>query len=233
MKLLELLYNHEKKYVEEIDRIEKNSEEVLFIEGKNDSGWICLKAPQNSFDWNITRLIGNIDDAKEALSKIPFDESVILIDEGLDLSESSNIKRNNSLYFYENSVICDSNSYDYDLNNYLNSSDIYLPKGSIKQKASSLNSRIDDLYLIMKNLICGYIKVIKSTWHYSELAIEINPEYRNQGFGTALMDIMNTQFSLKSQKFIYVVESDNIPSIKLANKFLRKSFVLDKYVYKK
>ena len=230
MKLLELLYNQEYRYIDEIDRLERYPDEVTFVENSEDSGWVCLGTNDNSFDWNIARLVGNIDIAKRAIEKIPFNDYVLLTDEDSDLSEIEFLKPNGSLLYFENSVSVSSEYNEMESNTYLNSSEVGLPKECIKPKASSLNSRIDDLYLIMKNRVCGYIKVIKNTWHYSEVAIEINAEYRNQGYGTALMELMTRQFALKGQKLSYVVEEDNIASLKLARNFLRESFKLDKYI---
>ncbi len=230
MKLLELLYNQENKYIDEIDRLEKHPDDVIFLESSLDSGFICLKAQENSSDWNIARLIGDFNKAKQSINDIPFKDYILLTEQNSDLSDIQFCKHNGSLLYFENSL---STSFEYDeteSNTYLNSSEVGLPKECIKAKASSLNSRIDDLYLIMKNRICGYIKVIKNTWHFSEVAIEINAEYRNQGYGTALMELMTRQFALKGQKLSYVVEENNIASLKLARNFLKESFKLDKYI---
>ena len=230
MKLLELLYNSENRYIDEIDRLEKNSDEVSFVDAGNGSGFVCLEATENSFDWNIARLVGDWQIAKAVIGNIPFKDYVLLVDEGSDLTNNQNFKPNGSLLYYENSVSTEPVYDEDDYKSYLNCSEMGLPKDSIRAKASALNSRIDDLYLIMKNRICGYIKVIKSTWHYAEVAIEINAEYRGQGFGTVLMELMVRQFGQKGLKMSYVVEEDNSPSVKLAENYLRQAFILDKYV---
>ena len=230
MKLLELLYNSENRYIDEIDRLEKNSDEVSFVDAGNGSGFVCLEATENSFDWNIARLVGDWQIAKAVIGNIPFKDYVLLVDEGSDLTNNQNFKPNGSLLYYENSVSTEPVYDEDDYKSYLNCSEMGLPKDSIRAKASALNSRIDDLYLIMKNRICGYIKVIKSTWHYAEVAIEINAEYRGQGFGTVLMELMVRQFGQKGLKMSYVVEEDNSPSVKLAKNYLRQAFILDKYV---
>ena len=233
MKLLELLYNNENRYIDEIDRLEKNPEEVSFIEASNSCGWVCLQASDNSFDWNIARLVGDWQIAKSVIGNIPFKEYVLLVDEGVDLSDYSDYKAEGSILYFENVVSADADYDEIEANSYLNCSEVGLPKQSIRAKASALNSRIDDLYLVMKNGICGYIKVIKSTWHFAEVAIEINAEYRGQGFGTALMELMLRKFNLKGLKMSYVVEKDNTPSVKLAENFLSRRFVLNKYLYAK
>ena len=230
MKLLELLYNSENRYIDEIDRLEKNSDEVSFVDAGNGSGFVCLEATENSFDWNIARLVGDWQIAKAVIGNIPFKDYVLLLDEGSDLTNNQNFKPNGSLLYYENSVSTEPVYDEDDYKSYLNCSEMGLPKDSIRAKASALNSRIDDLYLIMKNRICGYIKVIKSTWHYAEVAIEINAEYRGQGFGTVLMELMVRQFASKGLKMSYVVENSNVPSVKIAEKYLSQAFILDKYV---
>ena len=57
MKLLELLYDSENRYIDEIDRLEKNPDEVSFIDAGDGNGFVCLEASENSFDWNIARLV--------------------------------------------------------------------------------------------------------------------------------------------------------------------------------
>lgn len=271
MQLLEKLYDQENKFIEEIDRIEKKPDEVLFIDSGNDSGWICLKAQEDSFDWNIARLLGDWKSAKDAISEIPFEESVLLLNEETDVNDlnkgiaalslatptiegsqrpmdyglaitnnlqeiinkdfnnnaTNSIRPHGKLLFYEN-MFSLNNKEILEINDF--NDEISLPKDIIKRKASPLNSRIDDLYLFMKNSICGYCKIIKTTWHYSEIAIEIYPGYRNQGFGTALLGLMVQQFNNLGLRLSYVVEDDNIPSIKIAEKFLNKSFMLNKYL---
>ena len=230
MKLLELLYNSENRYIDEIDRLEKNPDEVCFVDAGDGSGFICLKATENSFDWNIARLVGDWQIAKSVVGNIPFNDYVLLLDEGSDLTDNQNFKFNGSLFYFENSVSSEPFYDEEDYKSYLNCSEMGLPKDSIRAKASALNSRLDDLYFIMKNRICGYIKVIKSTWHYAEVAIEINAEFRGQGFGTLLMELMVRQFASKGLKMSYVVEDSNEPSVKIAEKYLRQAFILDKYV---
>ncbi len=230
MKLLELLYNQENKYIDEIDRLEKSPDDVIFIEAKNNSGWVCLKAQENSFDWNIVRLVGSFDEAKEIINIIPFNDYVLLVDKDSDLSEYTSLKPNGNLIYFENRVASQTEYHEMEAKSYLDFSEIGIPKDCIRAKASSLNSRIDDLFLVMRNIVCGYIKIIKTSWHYAEVAIEINTEFRNQGFGTALMELMTRQFAAKGLRMSYVVESDNIPSVKLAQNYLRESFRLDKYV---
>lgn len=232
MKLLEMLYNSENRYIEEIDRLERNSEEVSFVDAGNNSGFVCLEASYGSFDWNIARLVGDWQTAKAVIGNIPFKNYVMLVDEGLDLSKYSDFKPEGSLLYFENAV---SLKYDYDeeeANSYLNSSEVGLPKNSIKTRASALNSRIDDLYLVMKNGISGYVKVIKSCWHFAEVAIEINASYRGQGFGSALLGLMVRQFESKGLKMSYVVEESNIASVKIAEKYLRQAFKLDRYSFR-
>ena len=230
MKILELLYNSENRYIDEIDRLEKNPEEVSFVDAGNGSGFVCLEASENSFDWNIARLVGDWQSAKAVVGNIPFKDYVLLVDDGSELADNQNFKPNGSLLYFENSVSSEPVYDESDYKSYLNCSEMGLPKDSIRAKASALNSRIDDLYLVMKNRICGYIKVIKSTWHYAEVAIEINAEYRGQGFGTVLMELMVRQFAQKGLKMSYVVEEDNAPSVKLAENYLKQIFKLYKYV---
>ena len=230
MKLLELLYNQENQYIDEIDRLEKSPDDVIFIEAKNNSGWVCLKAQENSFDWNIVRLVGNFDEAKEIINIIPFNDYVLLVDKDSDLSEYTDLRPNGNLIYYENRVASQTEYDEIEAKSYLNFSEIGVPKDCIRAKASSLNSRIDDLFLVMRNIVCGYIKIIKTSWHYAEVAIEINSEFRNQGFGTALMELMTRQFAEKGLRMSYVVENDNIPSVKLAQNYLQESFRLNKYV---
>ncbi len=231
MKLLELLYDSENRYIDEIDRLEKNPDEVSFIDAGDGNGFVCLEASENSFDWNIARLVGDWKIAKGIVGNIPFKDYVLLVDENSDLTDNQNFKPNGSLLYFENSISSEPVYDESDYKRYLNGSEMGLPKDSIRAKASALNSRIDDLYLVMKNRICGYIKVIKSSWHYAEVAIEINAEYRGQGFGTVLMDLMLRQFNIKGLKMSYVVEEDNIPSVKLAENFLSRRFILNKYIY--
>ena len=230
MKLLELLYNSENRYIDEIDRLEKNPDEVCFVDAGDGSGFVCLEASENSFDWNIARLVGDWQIAKTVVGNIPFKDYVLLADDGSELADYQNIKPKGSLLYFENSVSSEPVYDESDYKSYLNCSEMGLPKDSIRAKASALNSRIDDLYFVMKNRICGYIKVIKSTWHYAEVAIEINAEYRGQGFGTVLMELMVRQFAQKGLKMSYVVENSNVPSVKIAEKYLRQAFILDKYV---
>ena len=230
MKLLELLYNSENRYIDEIDRLEKNPEEASFVDAGDGNGFVCLEASDGSFDWNIARLVGDWQIAKAVIGNIPFKDFVLLVDEGVDLSSYPDFKSEGSLIYFENVVSANFDYDEEDANSYLNCSEIGLPKNCIKTKASALNSRIDDLYFVMKNRICGYIKVIKSTWHYAEVAIEINAEFRGQGFGTVLMELMVRQFASKGLKMSYVVEDSNVPSVKIAEKYLRQAFALDKYV---
>ncbi len=230
MKLLELLYNSENRYIDEIDRLEKNPDEVSFVDAGDDSGFICLEASDGSFDWNIVRLVGDWQIAKSVIGSIPFNNYVLLLDEGLDLSGYPVIKREGSLLYFENAASLNSDYDEEDAKSYLKGSEVGLPKNSIKTRASALNSRIDDLYLVMKNGICGYIKVIKNCWHYTEVAIEINAEYRGQGFGSALLGMMVRQFDYKGMKMSYVVEESNIASVKIAEKYLKQAFTLNKYV---
>ena len=229
MKLLELLYNTENRYIEEIDRLEKRPDEVSFIDAGDESGFVCLEASDGSFDWNIVRLVGDWQTARAKVGNIPFKDYVLLVDEGVDLSNYPDFKAEGSLIYFENAALYDSDYDEEEANSYLNYSEIGLPKNCIKTKASSLNSRIDDLYLVMKNGICGYVKVIKSCWHYAEVAIEINAEYRRQGFGGALLGMMVRQFASKGLKMSYVVENTNVPSVKIAEKYLKQAFRLDKY----
>lgn len=230
MKILELLYNQENRFVEEIDRIEKNPDEFSFIEADSESGLICLHAQENSFDWNIVRQIGNWQSVNKIIGLVPFPESVLLTNEEITIDNLACCTANGSLIYFENNNF--NNSFESDYNDNF-SLEISLPKNLIKRKASPFNSRIDDLYLVMNNSVCGYCIIIKNSWHYSEIAIEINPEYRNQGFGTALLGLMVEQFNNLNMKLCYVVENDNIASLKIAEKYLYKAFCLNKYILRR
>ena len=53
--LLDHLYQHEILYVDEIDRLQRQSESVSIIAEKSifTGGWIYLHADQSSGDWNL------------------------------------------------------------------------------------------------------------------------------------------------------------------------------------
>lgn len=230
MQLLELLYKQENRFVDEIDRLEKKPDEVYFIEAENDSGWVCLKAQEDSFDWNIVRLVGEYDKAKSVIGNIPFkEEYVLLLDDGVG---EVALTQNGGLSYFENNLGVSSTE-DFYLYNNDEINLIGLSPNCIKRRASPFNSRVDDIYLIMKNTVCGYCKVIKTTWHYSEIAIEINSKYRGQGFGSALLGLMVRQFNEKGLKLSYAVEEENVASIKIAEKYLNRVFRLNKYLYLK
>ena len=102
-----------------------------------------------------------------------------------------------------------------ELNKYANI-EFGLPANSVKTKVSHVDSRLDDIYLYMGNSVQGFVKVTRNSWHYAEVAIEIKAELRNQGYGTALLALMLEQARRKKVRLSYVAESDNFPSIAIA-----------------
>ncbi len=210
-KLLEVLYNQEAIFVDEIDRLEKKPEQVSFIEVGDNSGLLCLAAEEGTSDWNIIRIIGDFNKCKPVIPAIPYDDFVLIGAE----TEASYEK---SLIYYESAGARSNDENDYfELNKYANI-EFGLPASSIKTKASQVDSRLDDIYLYQRNGIQGFIKVTKSSWHYAEVAIEIKSELRNQGYGTVLLALMLEQARRKNVKLSYVVESDNLPSLAIAEK---------------
>lgn len=210
-KLLEILYNQEAIFVDEIDRLEKMPEQVCFIDVDDDSGLLCLAAEEGTSDWNIIRIIGDYNKCKPVIPAIPYDDFVLI---GVE-AEASDEK---SLIYYESTGVHSNDENDYfELNKYANI-EFGLPVTSIKNKASQIDFRLDDIYLYQRNGIQGFIKVTKSSWHYAEVAIEIKSDLRNQGYGTALLALMLEQARRKNVKLSYVVESDNLPSIAIAEK---------------
>lgn len=210
-KLLEILYNQESIFVEEIDRIEKHPEQVNFVLVDEHSGLLCLDAEEDTSDWNIVRIIGDSKKCKAVIPAIPYDDYALI---GCELNEFSSEK---SLVYFESSA----SSYGEDenealeINKYANI-EFGLPLNCIKTKISKIDSRLDDIFLYMNNCIQGFIKVTKNSWHYAEVAIEISPEMRNQGYGTALLALMVEQARRKNVRLSYVAESDNSPSIAIA-----------------
>lgn len=211
--LLETLYNSEALFVEEIYRLEKFPEQVGFIGGGDGvSGLICLTADEDSFDWNIVRILGDISKCQGILSAIPFDDYVLI---GGVADKDCNDK---SLMFFESSASYgqDENE-DFQLNRYANA-EFGLHKDAVNTRVSQIDSRLDDIYLCQGEDILGFIKVTRCSWHYAEVAVEVNSQFRNQGWGTVLLALMVEQARRKNVKLCYVVESDNIASISIAYK---------------
>lgn len=233
IKILDRLYSEENKYIEEIDRLEKQPNQVSFVEGKENSGWLCLKTDHESFDWNMARLIGDFHNAKAGINSIPFKEYVLLVPEEQKVEFETNCKTFGKLLYYEYKAVSYEDESEGDNYRQL-ASEFGLGKESIRTRASFINSRIDDIYLVLQNNISGYCRLVKSTWHYGEVAIDIKAELRGQGLGTALLALMVKQFRNKRIRLSYVVEDDNLASIAIAEKnSLKKVFALDRYLISK
>ena len=227
MNILQRLYSEENKYIEELDRLEKHPDDVDFVGTKDGSGWLCLRAKEDSFDWNIARLIGDYAIAESFTEKIPFKECVLLVPNKTAVKVNKKCKAAGSVLFFESgkSLFNDEDS------DYLNiCCEFNLSRKCIRTRVSLVDARIDDIYILMHNRIVGYCKVSKSCWHYSEIVIEISPSFRGQGYGTALLSMMVQQFRVSNVRLSYLVENDNIASLKIAeNAGLIKVFTLDRY----
>lgn len=216
---IEYFYENENIYIEEIDRLERTPEETCFLLDKENNGWFCMAAEENTADWNIARLIGNPEKAEKLIDSIPFDDCVLLTDETVILTHKK-LENNGKLIIFESS----SNFISEEELSFTNQSSEgsylngILPAKSVRTRVSPIDSVIDDIYLYHHNGINGFIKVTRKSWHYSEVAVEVKSELRGQGFGTALLAAMLEQFRLRKRKMIYAVEEDNLPSIKIATK---------------
>lgn len=210
-KLLEILYNQESIFVEEIYRLEKHPEQANFILVDDNSGLLCLDAEEDTSDWNIVRVIGDSKKCKSVIPAIPYDDYALI-----GAETEPNKPEEKSLIFFEGSeAYGDDENEDFELNKYANI-EFGLPVNSIKTKVSHVDSRLDDIYLYMSNSVQGFVKVTRNSWHYAEVAIEIKAELRNQGYGTALLALMLEQARRKKVRLSYVAESDNFPSIAIA-----------------
>lgn len=193
--------------------MEKYPQQVGFISaGDGFSGLICIEAEENTSDWNIVRAFGDGEKCTEILHTVPFADYVLIQE------KPKNQPREKSLLFFESlQTYGEDENEDFELSKFANT-EFGLHINALKTRVSQVDSRLDDIYICQGKEILGYIKVTRCSWHYAEIAITVSPQFRNQGWGTVLLSLMIEQARRKKVKLSYVAESDNLPSISLANK---------------
>jgi len=222
--VLKFLYQNEKCYIEEIDRIIARPDLVRIIPDDLDnekSGWIYLQGEPGSADWNMARLIGDLSLAMDWMDRLPQLELQLLCP--ADCLLSSSWKKIGSIHWYESLSQVDSHDNS-------SATEEVCAQFRLKPDLVSYTAENKDsgfaIYLNSESGMQGYVKCIHSTENYYEFYIELRPEMRGKGLGTALLQMAIDETHRRNKTLIYSVACDNVASIRIAQKAGLTSFML-------
>lgn len=186
--ILDYFYLNEVCYVDEIDRI---TESTLFWNEKG--GWYFMPAQRDSADWNIARMVGSASSAKNNLNKIKADNSMFLVPENEYSNFSEYRKKGSLLYFVS------------DKSNTKKHEKVITPY--------SIEVRQNQVFLLYKDLVVGYVKPIRESKNFIEVYIEITASHRGKGLATSLLRTSVDYFAGQNKGIVYIVENTNLASI--------------------
>lgn len=226
--VLSLLRQHEKCFVEEIDRISNRPElvRIVPVDLENEkSGWVYLQGEPGSADWNMARLIGDLSLAMDWIDRLPQQELQLLCPPECLLSNAW--KKIGTIHWYESSLKSDSKPGSAPVEVF----------DSMQLKPDLVCHRSNDsgsgfaIYLNSASGMQGYIKCIHSTENYFEFYIELKPDMRDKGLGTALLQMAISESHRRNKTLIYSLASDNTASMRIAHKAgLKPYMTLNRFV---
>ncbi|MDD3001183.1 MAG: GNAT family N-acetyltransferase [Candidatus Riflebacteria bacterium] len=160
-----------------------------------------MPAQRDSADWNIARMVGSANSAKNNLNKIKADNSIFLVPDNEYSNFSEYTKKGSLLYFV---------------------SDKSNKSNTIKHEkvimSYSIEVRQNQVFLIYQDLVVGYVKPIRESKNFIEVYIEIRPSHRGKGLAVCLLSTAVEYFSGQNKGVVYIVESTNLASINTVKK---------------
>lgn len=211
------LKQRQKHYIEELHRLIYLPSSIKVVPcnmTSKDSGWFFTPAEPNSADWSLARLKGNLNEAinscglfDDAQVQYLIDESIMVLPDIFELQ--------GSIIWYESVNAANINFEQ--CCKILKDNRLELHYGNTEYGFS--------LYLIYNKSLRGYIKTIHYTDNCLEFYIEIQPDIRNRGLGTALLSLAVSYAHEKNKKLIYAVDAMNNQSQAIARKAGLKKFM--------
>lgn len=228
--VLSLLRQHEKCFVEEIDRISNRPDLVRIVPAdleNEKSGWIYLQGEPGSADWNMARLIGDLSLAMDWIDRLPQQELQLLCPAECLLSNTW--EKIGAIYWFESSLEADAKSDQCSEPGKVFDS-MQLKPDFVCYSSNDSGSGFA-IYLNSDSGMQGYIKCIHSTENYFEFYIEVKPNMRDKGLGTALLQMAIDESHRRNKTLIYSLASDNRASMRIAQKTGLKSYMtLNRFV---
>lgn len=237
--LLESLYENEAFFVDEIDRVLSQPENIrLFPDDALSAGggWLFMPGEPGSGDWNIARMIGDGRVAFEHVHLLPAPETHLLVPETEAAIFIGHYKQLSSLLlFVSDETVAtgkktgmtganDSSAtagYEEDPE----SGRIYLEliAEGFKLSFRTFDSSVTDpsgpgfaIYLLRDGHVQGYIKSIHATRNCDEVYIEIIPELRGRGYGAKILKLAVKKVRQQNRNLIYLVDEINQASVATA-----------------
>lgn len=229
--LLSWLCEREKYFNEEIHSILTGVKKVEFFgqfyQGE-PVGWLYSYADKDSNDWNLARQVGSISEAGKFLKFLPNIETYLLYPMPLGERSSSKQDQKGMIYWFEAAEVKKGVAY----NSILQSKVRFLIKTKRSKKVfGKYQFDYFSAYLMEDEKIIGFVKTIHETMNTCEVYLEISPRFRGRGLGLRLLETVSDECLKRHKKLIYTVASDNVASIRIAEKFgMRKYQTLKQIV---
>lgn len=216
MNLLQYFYENELFYVDEIDRIKEGK-----YYGDEAGGWFFLLGNKGSGDWDMARLIGELEDGAKYFSQVPKENTVFMVSRRGARTDteprSGHENRQNNLFdlseYPKKAVI---RCYASKARSLCDFSDFF--KGNSLEKGYSFTHSKNYTWLCYKGVGIGYVMPIRQSKNAVEVYIEIAPEHRGKGLSLALLKTAVKHLSSHNKRIVYLVFEDNLPSIKLVQR---------------
>jgi len=231
--LINYLSKNETAYVDEIDRLIRSPADVKIIPEnlvENGGGWIYLSGEPGSGDWNLARMIGIPQKAFDCLAFLPEAEINLLLPENVFIGQSNNLQQLSRLCFFIDD--CCTENAEIELLSMQQAIEEEFCKSGFSlrtryfdiDKLSDDGGFLDGIYLLNKEAVKGYVKVVRRSPGCNEVYIEIEPALRNCGTGSGLLKYAVFECHKKKKKLIYAVDEENLASIATARRAGLKHF---------
>ncbi|GAB4279773.1 MAG: hypothetical protein Kow0029_23820 [Candidatus Rifleibacteriota bacterium] len=207
------LLKNEHEYVEEIHRILFETDSVKIfpevVNGKSFNGWIYMAGEQGSADWNLARLIGAPEIAKNYVNLLP-DKELQLLVRNTDVAFFQDFEQAGIIrWFYRSGKVFPKKE---EIDNF----GLEMVVRSKPQRAGICLSHNLECYLLKCSQVVGLVKTVRETVNFAEVYIEVSPELRGKGLGKRLLNKFEAELAARRKRLVYAVDAENEPSLGLA-----------------
>ncbi len=232
--LADYLYQHEQLYVDEIDRLERQPSQVSIFpaEAWQTGGWLFMAAEPASGDWNLARLVGDPAGAAKHIGLLPDVETSLLVPaEHASLFDGSLTRQPDMLTFISSNSFHSSDSNLFKLPDGFTLA-IKMPGQPGSECLQGTTGAVSStVFLLNEGKVQGYVKIIRQSRNFAEVYIELKPTCRGRGLAPVLLRKASEEIHQRGYRLIYVVASDNAPSLATARRAgLQHSFSLARFL---
>ena len=221
--LLAKLLQREKYFIEEIDRLlfapEKISLFPQHLKSASDASWIYMQGDADSADWNLARCLKEPEIAQKYFNLLPTNETQLLVEKKFE-HEFDKYSKKGEIYWFESTpnieTALSKRKKNLSKQNWFKNSELRVRSNTVTTEiCKKLNL---EMFLFNNDSLLGFIKTIRETPDFAEVYIEVRPDVQEKGLGTYLLLEMINLVQNNDKILVYSVESDNLASIRIAQK---------------